>query len=360
MTAEGAKRKKFLFVDDDAAFLAVLLELFTEMSHGTWEVFTAENHAKGLAEVQRQRMDVVVLDIGMPGMDGIQFLSLLRRTNPDQQIVMLTGNDAEENRKTCLDLGAALFLHKPTATEDFASIFAALDTLAGAQPQEGFKGIMQRVGLHEVLQFECLARRSSILEIFTDKVRGRIFISNGTIVHADSGALQGEVALYSLLALRGGEFNLLVYTEPPRRTIEGSWEMLLMESARLSDEAAQTGAISGSAESGPESASAPVVGTDESAAPRPLMVEGLGSRTAEIVLCSGAGEVLYDWDCKSLERRLGLMDQIEQQATQLSGLGPVGRFDRIEVLTPEGRLVCQIQPHRRLLVRSTQTRTENP
>ncbi len=49
-------------------------------------------------------------------------------------------------------------------------------------------------------------------------------------------ALQGEVALYGMLALRGGEFNLLPYIEPPRRTIEGQWESLLMEAARLHDE----------------------------------------------------------------------------------------------------------------------------
>jgi len=53
------------------------------------------------------------------------------------------------------------------------------------------------------------------------------------------------------------------------------------------------------------------------------------------------------------------MKLLEQQATQLGGLGPVGRFDRVEVIVPEGRLVCQIQPDRRLLVRSTQTRTAN-
>jgi hypothetical protein len=163
-----------------------------------------------------------------------------------------------------------------------------------------------------------------------------------------------------LLALRGGEFNLLVYTEPPRRTIEGSWEMLLMESARLSDEAAQTGSLSAPAEAGPASAPLPVTKAEAAPTPRPMAEESPASHTAEILLCSGAGEVLYDWECKSLERRLGLIEQLEQQATQLSGLGPVGRFDRIEVLTPEGRLVCQLQPHRRLLVRSTRTRTENP
>lgn len=345
MTAEGTKRKRFLFVDDDAAFLAALRELFTSMSRGSWEIFTAENHAQGLAELQRQRMDVVVLDIGMRVMDGIQFLNLLRRTNPDQSIVMLTGYATEENRKTCLAGGAALFLEKPTAQEDFAAIFAALDALAGAQPQEGFKGIMQRVGLHEVLQFECLGRRSSILDIFTGKVRGRIFISDGTIVHAESGKLRGEVALYNLLALRGGEFNLLPFTEPPRRTIEGSWEMLLMESARLSDEAAQSGATTE-----PE----PTEDEDEPASPTPLNLPTTtpGSRILEVLLCSGAGEVVYDWECKSIEQRLTLLQQIEQAAVKLCGLGPVGRFERLEVTTAEGRTICQIQPHRRLLVRS--------
>ena len=173
MTSEIAKRKRFLFVDDDVALLALLRELFGEMSKGGWEIFTAANHAQALAELQRHRMDVVVLDISLPVMDGIQFLLLLRRSHPDQQVVMLTGNATEANRKTCLDHGAALFLQKPTAQGDYATIFSALDMLAGAKPNEGFRGIMKRVGLHEVLQFECLGRRSSILEIFTVKVFNR-------------------------------------------------------------------------------------------------------------------------------------------------------------------------------------------
>jgi hypothetical protein len=76
----------------------------------------------------------------------------------------------------------------------------------------------------------------------------------------------------------------------------------------------------------------------------------------EIVLCSGAGEVLYEWQSNSLELRLRLLEQIEQQATQLNSLARVGRFDRLEILTPEGRIVCQVQPDRRLFVRSGGTR----
>jgi len=50
-----------------------------------------------------------------------------------------------------------------------------------------------------------------------------------------------------------------------------------------------------------------------------------------------------------------IQQQVEQQAAQLSSLAPVGRFDRLEIITPEGRIVCQVQPDRRLFVRRTGT-----
>jgi len=344
---ELIKRKSFLFVDDDTAFLAGVQGLFSEMAQGRWDISTAENHGQALALLAKQRMDVVVLDIGMPTMDGIQFLQLLGRAHPGQPVVMLTGKTTEERRKTCLEGGAVLVLEKPVAPDGFEAIFAELDALAGAQPQGGFRGMLRRVGLQEVLQLECLGRKSSVLEIFTGKARGRIFVCDGSIVHADSGALQGEVALYGLLALRGGEFNLQPYTDPPRRTIEGHWESLLMEAARLNDEGQK---FLETDEAGPgagEAGELPAAGTED-LPPGQVRIE-------EIVLCSGAGEVLYEWQTESLELRLRLLEQIEQQATQLGSLAPVGRFDRLEILTPEGRIVCQVQPDRRLFVRRAGT-----
>ena len=341
------KKKTVLFVDDDGEFINHIQALFAEMAHGSWDIFAAENHAQALALLAKLRVDLVVLDVAMPGMDGIQFLQLLGRTHPGQQVAMLTGEATEERRKACLEGGAALFLEKPVVPNGFANIFAALDALAGVQPQGGFRGMMRRVGLQEVLQLECLGRKSSVLEIFTGKVRGRIFICEGAIVHADSGALQGEVALYGMLALRGGEFNLLPYTEPPRRTIQGQWESLLMEAARLTDEGQQI--------LEPAEAGAGAAGSLQTAMAGTLEVPAGQPRIEEVVLCSGAGEILYEWESESLELRLRLLTQIEQQAAQVSSLAPVGRFDRLEILTAEGRIVCQVQPDRRLFLRRTGT-----
>ena len=66
---------------------------------------------------------------------------------------------------------------------------------------------------------------------------GAIYIESGAIVHATTGTLTGETALYRILAMNTGQFRLLAFRNPPAKTIEGSWEYLLMEAARMSDEA---------------------------------------------------------------------------------------------------------------------------
>jgi CheY-like chemotaxis protein len=353
MANEPPRRKQFLFVDDDSGFLKGIRQVFMELSGGSWEIFTAENHAQALALLQQQPMEVVVLDLDMPVMDGLSFLRLLGRTHPGQQVVIWTGRATEESRRACLGSGAALYLEKLIAPEGFAAVFAALNALADAQPQDGFRGMMRRVDLPEVLQMECLGRKSSVLEVFAGKVRGRIYIADGAIVHAESGALQGEMALYGLLGLRGGEFNLLPFAEPPRRTISGHYEFLLMEAARLNDEGTtfyEANALQAApVEMPPPEPASPGAALAPRSA-RPV-------RIAETLLCSGAGEVLYEQDCRSRGQRLNLLNQIEAQAARLTSLLAAGRFDRLEIITPEGRAVCQLQPHLRLFVRSANSPT---
>src|ERR1035438_8403630 len=203
MQEEGSISRQFLMVDDDTEFLSVVSALLKKMSKGQWAIRTATNHSQALEQLKAQAEDTVILDVEMPGMDGIEFLKLLGRTYPGQQVVMLSGRMDEAVRKTCLELGAALYLEKAMESR---ALFAALDSLAGAAPPSGFRGVMQRVGLEEVLQVECLAGKSSLLVVSTGNRRGQIYICNGEIIHAQSGQLQGEMALYGLLALTGGEF----------------------------------------------------------------------------------------------------------------------------------------------------------
>src|SRR5438093_1358510 len=170
MPEESPKRYQFLFVDDDPVFLTTLTNLLKQISHANWGFRTASNHSQALLHLKAQPVDVVVLDIEMPVMDGIEFLRLLQRTHPGLRVVMLSARLDETARKTSMELGASLFLEKPTTSEGFLAVFSALDALAAAGPQSGFRGVMQ-VGLSEVLQMECLGRKSSILTVATGNRR---------------------------------------------------------------------------------------------------------------------------------------------------------------------------------------------
>ena len=99
-------------------------------------------------------------------------------------------------------------------------------------------------------------------------------------------------------------------------------------------------------------ATAPVEASAPCASPEPRLDEAGNEGLDEVVLCSGEGEVLFTWQCKSLERRLRLMDQVDQQAQQLRDIARLGRFDRLEIRSRQGRIICQLQSDRRLFVRS--------
>src|SRR6476661_6878925 len=160
------KRTKVLFVDDDETLLAVIRQLMGGYAADAWEIYTAQDTARGLALLREQKIDLLVLDVHMPVVDGVQFLKLLHRKFPNLLKVVLTGDATGAYRAGCLSNGAELFLEKPRAQDGWQSVFATLHELTKFQPEEeGFRGVLRRVGLQDVLQMECLARNSSLLEV---------------------------------------------------------------------------------------------------------------------------------------------------------------------------------------------------
>jgi hypothetical protein len=151
------------------------------------------------------------------------------------------------------------------------------------------------------------------------------------------------MALYGLLGLAGGEFTLQPYAEPPRRTISGQYEFLLMEAARLRDE--NTGPGSAQSNSAANALRAALSETSTPTDARGICVE-------EALLCSSVGEVLYQWKCESIENRLELFRNLERGAMFASKGTPSGRFHRVSVDTGNSRVLVLIQPTFKLLIRS--------
>lgn len=368
------RRITVLFVDDDAGFLDVVQSLMQTCSEGLWDVLTAQDATRALAVLRDQRIDLMVIDVHMPVMDGVQFLGLLHRKYPNMRKAVLTGLATEAYRAACLSNGAELFLEKPVNREGWESLFTALDELVRFQPEEGFQGVLRRVGLQDVLQMECLARSSSVLDISTAEAHGAIFVKDGQIIHAQMGQLAGEEAFNHLLSLSGGQFNLKPFTEPPTRTISGSWEFLLMEAARKRDEAqdpllglaagAAVDAATASAEDEkfvhptvPGAAETPAPAAPEREAaqvgPAPRPAETRRPNIDEVLICSTQGDVLYEWQCADANARIRFLQFLSQKSWQLRQGLPLGHFQRLEMEGLNNRVVTHIDPDRALFVRVT-------
>src|SRR6516164_2348293 len=156
-------QKRVLLVDDEPEFTDLLRTFLTARRSGGWVVHTAEDYSSALACLKKNKVDLVVLDLNMPVMDGLQFLKMLKQTHPELPVVILTGHASVENRDYCLQNGAALFLEKMDVAEGFDKIYPALESIASSGGA-GFRGMLRQVEIPDVLQLECLGRKSSVIE----------------------------------------------------------------------------------------------------------------------------------------------------------------------------------------------------
>ena len=335
-------------MDDEINFLETLRALFTSWSKNSWQIECASSADQALEILKTRPFELIVVDVNMPVLDGEQFLRILARRYPDLKKAAITGHATEERRSACLASGAELFIEKPRSAEGLKSVFTMLDELVTWKQQTGFQGMLRRVGLQDVIQMECLGRNSSLLEVQDRQLTGRIYIEDGRIIHAVAGEATGEPAFQQLLSLAGGAFQLQPFEAPPQRTIEGQWEFLLMEAARVRDESStQTPATEPVAEPGPPPAF-------EAPAPAP----DFSLHVAETLICSGQGTLLYQWQCSDVRARVALMVEIAQQAARVGRLLSLGKFDRLEIQLPASRAVAQVKPDRMVFVQVA-TKTGN-
>jgi len=226
------KTYRVLFVDDSLAFLEMITDLFGAQAEKNWEIHTASSADTALAVLQQKLIHLVVLDIGMPLLDGVQLLGIIHQQYPNIKKVILTAQSDESCRAACLANGAELFLLKPGDEDGWKLVFSMLTNVLRWSDGNDFISSLSETGLFDVIQLECLGGNSLVLEIRNHQVAGEIYIEGGAIVHASTGKLVGEKAFYQLLSLTDGEFRLIPFRAPPKRTVQRQWESLLAEATR--------------------------------------------------------------------------------------------------------------------------------
>ena len=103
-----------LVVDDDETIRDMLYDLFEE-EHRCHQAETAE---RAISYLETEHYDVILTDISMPGLSGLELLGHVRQSQPDTPVIVITGIHDHEHAEGLLKLGAFHFLKKPFRLED--------------------------------------------------------------------------------------------------------------------------------------------------------------------------------------------------------------------------------------------------
>lgn len=106
---------QMMLVDDEERFLSTTRKLLARKGYN---VETAESGSEALEKLAAQNIHVVILDVKMPGMDGIETLRAIKRRFPLVEVIMLTGHATVESAVDGLKAGATDYLMKPAEIDD--------------------------------------------------------------------------------------------------------------------------------------------------------------------------------------------------------------------------------------------------
>ena len=111
--------RQILVVDDEAAVASGIARVLSQQDLA---VATAADATQALAQLAGQKFAVVLLDIKLPDMDGVQLLKHIRQDFPDTEVIMITGYPTIAGAVECIRLGALDYLVKPFRIEELEAV----------------------------------------------------------------------------------------------------------------------------------------------------------------------------------------------------------------------------------------------
>jgi two-component system OmpR family response regulator len=179
---------RILIVEDDAVLARGLVRILESEGYA---VDTVTRGEQALLATKQERFDLVILDVGLPGMDGFEVLRRLRAAPEPAPVLLLTARDALEDRVRGLDLGGDDYVAKPFAMSELVARVRALirrsQARSGPRVEHGplvLDSVARRAYLSGV-PLELAAREWAVLEVLLARA-GRI-VSKDSIVQAVVG-----------------------------------------------------------------------------------------------------------------------------------------------------------------------------
>ncbi len=224
--------RSVLIVDDEET-LTWSLKKTLSRDREIYEVEVANDGKQALSLIENQSFDVIVLDIRLPGINGLDLLVKIKQQTPSTKVIIMTAYGSSAIRAKAMAMGSLFYIEKPFEIEDLRGLI--LKALR-QEENKGFKGSITGLQLPDLIQMNCISQITTALYVEKGERQGIIYFEDGQITHAKVGGVEGEDALFTILSWSSGSFKFVGGQKTPYRSITANWEYLLVEGMRKTDE----------------------------------------------------------------------------------------------------------------------------
>ena len=223
--------KYVLVVDDEKTLLEVIKTGLNKFKN-QFTVITCQNGREAIEVLESQSIDLVVTDIKMPEIDGLELLAYMTANFPSLPAIVMSGFGTPENMQKLDELGIYLFMDKPLSLKKLSQ--SILEGLQEASQDGSVSGI-SIAGFLQLIEAE---QKTCLLEVLgKGKRKGHLYFKQGELYDAVFNGKRGEQAALAIIIWERAKLS---FRNLPRRTIKrrinNSIMQLILESARLKDE----------------------------------------------------------------------------------------------------------------------------
>ena len=224
---ESLSKKKILIVDDEPATVRLLQKSLKDINEV--EIQTAENGRKAIKLLNRENFDLLVCDIFMPQINGLQLLNYVNKHIQGIRVIVLTGDGTQKMEDKIKSIGSYQFYEKPLDMNVFRdSVQRELRSVNTSQ--------IHGINLSSFLQLIDIEGKNCTLTVRSHGNVGYLYFRNGELMTAETDGERGEQAALSIISWNNSIIEISDKCQKNKREIEKPLMQILMESARLKDE----------------------------------------------------------------------------------------------------------------------------
>ena len=219
--------KTVLIVDDETDFL-ICAKNFLNVYAEQINVLVASNGQQALQILNTNRVDLLVTDIKMPVMDGVELLTHLSRKHLDISVIVITAFATKQNLELLNKVGQFFYIVKPFNLETLGKKILSL-------LKENSEAYLSRFTLSNLLQLIEMEQKTCTLVVKSEGKIGYLYLKEGQLINAKMNGIDGKEAASEIISWQDAETEMQGICQKERK-IHSPLMPILLEATRLKDE----------------------------------------------------------------------------------------------------------------------------